>query len=132
MNVTVNRIREADRGRRLLPILGLHAFEAGHERIVDGGATHELVITPTVAETLRENDDYADLFADLRGRESFDAYVCDDEPLICVGLIDDAEVEIGVDEDGTPRALLRSEAPTVRERAEDVYERYRSAARPIG
>jgi predicted transcriptional regulator len=132
INEHVNTLRRAERFRAALPLIGLHGFETVHERVVEEGAIHEIVVTPTVAETLRENADYADLFADLRECENFDAYVCDDEIPFYVGLIDDDGVEIGVDEDGTPRALLSSETPTVREWAEDVYERYRSAARPIG
>ncbi|PSQ02829.1 winged helix-turn-helix domain-containing protein [Halobacteriales archaeon QS_5_70_17] len=130
VNTIVNCIRRSGGGRVLLPFLGLHAFEACHERVVEDGTTHEVVVTPAVAETLRTGD-YAGLFADLRACDRFAAYVYDGEIPYYLGLIDEREVEIGVDEDGTPRALLRSEAPEVREWAEAVYERYRAPARPI-
>jgi hypothetical protein len=130
VNEHVDTLRRAERFRSALPLISLHGFETVHERVVKDGAIHEIVVTPTVAETLRENADYADLFADLRECENFDAYVCDDEIPFYVGLIDDDGVEIGVDEDGTPRALLSTEAPTVRAWAEDVYERYRPGSEP--
>jgi predicted transcriptional regulator len=130
VNRHVDTLREAARFRGILPLVGLHAFEALHERVVEGDAVHEVVVTPAVAETLRTGD-YAGLFADLRACDRFAAYVYDGEIPYYLGLIDEREVEIGVDEDGTPRALLRSEAPEVREWAEAVYERYRAPARPI-
>lgn len=130
VNAIVNRIRQSGDGRVLLPFLGLHPFEACHERVVEDGTTHELVVTPTVAETLRTDDDYAALFADLRACDRFTAYVYDGEIPLFVGIYESATL-IDATREGAPEILVESDDERVRDWAEEVYERYRAAARRI-
>jgi predicted transcriptional regulator len=130
VNTIVNCIRRSGGGRVLLPFLGLHAFEACHERVVEDGTTHEVVVTPAVAETLRTDGDYAGLFADLRACDRFAAYVYDGEIPFFVGIYDGVTLIDAIPE-GVPETLVESDDGRVREWAEGVYERYRAAARPL-
>lgn len=126
----VARIRRSANVRAVLPVTGLHPFETAHGRVVDGEMAAEAVVTPTVARTVRGNDEFADLLADLRETSRFDLFVTDDDVPFYLGLLDDV-VQVGVDEDGEPRALLESTNDEVRAWAERTYEQFRDGAEPF-
>lgn len=131
VNAHVRRLREAERFRGCLPLVGLHAFETVHDRVIEDGAVHELVVTPGVAATLRESEAYADLYGALAACPRFSAYRYDGDIPFYVGLLD-GTVQVGVDDDGDPQALLESTDPRVLEWAERTYRHYREAAAPLG
>lgn len=101
----VERLRNADRGRLLLPLTGLHAQEAAYESVVERGASMELVVERGVAETFRTNRRYADLFEEMLDTGRVTVFVYEDSIPYYVGVLDET-VQIGVDEAGEPRALL--------------------------
>ena len=131
VNRHVKRLREAENVRAILPLVGLHAMEVVRDRTLDDGARVELIATPDVIDTLRNSPDYRRIYDGLIESERFDLYSTDEEVLYYLGILDDI-VQIGVDEDGEPRALLETEHSEVRGWARDAYEEHLSQARPVG
>lgn len=107
-----------------VPFLGLHATEAVHESVVDGDATVELVAGPRVVETLLEAPGYAELAADLQAADGFTLSRAPADVPFYVGVLDDV-VQVGVDEDGEPRALIESTTPAVRDWARAKIDSFR-------
>lgn len=130
VNRHVKRLREAERVRAILPLTGLHAMEVTRDRVVDDGARVEFVGTASVIDTLRNSPDYGTIYDDLMEAERFTLYATDEEAPYYLGILDDI-VQIGVDEDGEPRALLETTNGDVRDWARDTYEGYLSGARPV-
>lgn len=124
VNAHVDRLRETDDDRIAVPLVGLHAMEALHEKVVDGDATVELVVSDPVAETFRSNQDYATLVDDLRAADGFELHRTEWSVPFYVGVLDDV-VQVGVDEDGEPRALLETTDPAVRDWARAKIDSYR-------
>lgn len=125
----VQSLREADRVRGLLPEIGLRSVRVGEERS-GGDGSQTLVLAEAAATTLRSNPDYREYFEGLVAAETVSIYVTEAEVPYYLGLLDD-EVEIGISENGRPRALLTTSDPTVFEWAERQFEAYRADARPI-
>ncbi|WP_436926529.1 helix-turn-helix transcriptional regulator [Halosimplex amylolyticum] len=132
VNRHVSALETADRVRGVLPLVGLHAVETVHERVTGDGADHRFVVDASAAETLRTDENYLPLFRDLQARPE-PTFLRDDREAIpyFVGVFDDEFVQIGVDEDGDPRALLESDSEEVLTWACDRIERYRARAEPV-
>ncbi len=115
--------------RCVLPLVGLHAYEAVYDGVVDGGSA-ELIVTPDAARTLRTDPAYADMTWELAttGRYRLSRY--DGSIPYFVGVLDDT-VQIGVDEAGEPRALLETTDPEARRWAEGEIEAYERGATPV-
>lgn len=130
VNRHVAALGEATDIRCVLPLTGLHAYEAIHEQVVDGGGRAELIVTPDVARTFRTDPAYADMTAELATTGRFRVFRYDGPIPYFVGLLDDT-VQIGADEAGEPRALLETSDPNARRWAETEIEEYRRGATPI-
>lgn len=130
VNRHVRRLRDADTARVVLPLTGLHAFEAAHRAVVSDGAEHEYVVLPDVAKTYESNPDYAPLYEEMVGTGRFEVRVYDGDIPYYLGLLD-GTVQIGVDEDGEPRGLLESDAAELGAWAAEKYEDYRRQSRMI-
>lgn len=127
VNRHVRRLRRADDVRSLLPLTGLHAMEVGRDRVVEHGATATHIATPSVVETFRTNPNYERYYDDLVETERYELYRYEDEIPYYLGIIDGV-VQIGVDEDGEPRALLETRNDDVREWAVSKFRDYRTQA----
>lgn len=132
VNRHVHALERADRVRGILPLVGLHAAETVHERVTEDGADHRFVVDAGVAETLRTDESYLSLLRDLQAgpEPTFLRYDRDAIPYF-VGVFDDEFVQIGVDEDGDPRALLETDSEEALTWARDTVERYRRRADSI-
>jgi predicted transcriptional regulator len=128
VNRHVSRLRETDEGSLLLPVAGLQAAEAVRDRVREG-ATFDVVATPSVAETMRSDPEFAAVDEELRALEGHTMTVHDGDVPFYLGVLDDA-VQVGVDEAGEPRAILESDDPAVREWALETFRSYRRAAEP--
>jgi predicted transcriptional regulator len=113
----------------LLPVAGLHPHEVVHERVLRGELEVEIVVSPSVAETVLSDPDFADLTTELIETGRFDLYVYDGEIPYYLG-VHDEKVEIGVDDDETPKALVEATSEQVYEWAQSKYAQYESAAEP--
>ncbi|WP_435180696.1 helix-turn-helix transcriptional regulator [Halorussus sp. AFM4] len=131
VNRHVKRLEEAETVRAILPLVGLHAMEVTRDRILDGSARIEFIGTSSVIDTLRNSSDYRPIYDDLLGSDRFELYATDEEVRYYLGVLDDI-VQIGVDEDGEPRALLETENSEVHRWARDTYAEHLSRARPVG
>lgn len=130
VNRHVATVGQADTMRAVLPLTGLHAYQTGHEQVVENGAQAELVVTPEVAHTMQVNPDYAGLTEDLAATGRFQIYEYDGDIPYFVGVFDDT-VQIGVDEAGEPRAIVETENSEVRRWAEATFEEYKQQAAPV-
>ncbi|MFB6140880.1 MAG: helix-turn-helix transcriptional regulator [Halosimplex sp.] len=130
VNRHVAALEAADRVRGVLPLVGLHAVETVRDRVVEDGADVELVVEASVAETLQSGR-YAPLYRELQDREDpvFSVYPNGSVPFF-VGVFDGAFVQVGVDEDREPRALLESDDERVLAWAREALTEYRRAAVP--
>lgn len=130
VNHHVATIGQADTMKAVLPLTGLHAQQTAHAQVVENGAEVELVVTPDVAHTMESDPDYAGLTEDMAATGRFEIYEFDGDIPYFVGVLDDT-VQIGVDEDGEPRALVETTHPEVRAWAEATFEEYKQHAEPV-
>ncbi|WP_226479316.1 helix-turn-helix transcriptional regulator [Natrinema amylolyticum] len=114
-------LADAAHVRAILPATGANPLETSREAI-ESGAVFELLVTESVAETLRTDPAIADTFAAMVDAESLSVSIVEDEIPFYLGVVDDA-VQIGVhDESGLPTALLESTDARVREWAIGRFE----------
>lgn len=111
----------------VLPLIGLHALTAGHEQVVENGAHVELVVAPKAADALQFDSDYAELTEEMAATGRFRLYRYDGTIPYFVGLFDNT-VQIGVDDDGEPRALVETDNPEVQEWAATTIQDYKRQA----
>lgn len=127
INQHVNVLSQTTNHKSVLPLVGLHGLTAGHEQIVENGACAELIVVPEVAETLQFKDDYAELTEEMAATGRFRLYEYDGDIPYFVGRFDNV-VQIGVDDDGEPRALLETDNPHVQEWTATTIEEYKREA----
>lgn len=120
-------VSEASTLRGLLPAIEIDGTRLVHERITAGTLTAEIVVPPTMRDTL-QSDPFASLFRDQLATDRFDCWVADDAVPFYLGLPDEDGVEVGVDEEGIPRVLVQSTKPPFRTWGDETFDRYRSAA----
>lgn len=108
----------------MLPLTGLQASEAVYESVVEKGARCETVVEPGVAETFQQPE-YAELIEELMATGRSPIFVCDKPIPYFVGVFDEEVVQIGVDEDGEPRAILETESEEVCAWAQQKIEEYK-------
>lgn len=124
----VRRLGHADRVRGLLPFTGLQAHEAVHERVVEDGAEAELVVDPSVANVVVSTPPFAALTEEMAATNRLDLFVHEGSIPYFVGVFDDETVQIGVDEEAYPRALVETERQEVRAWAHETIDDYRRRA----
>jgi predicted transcriptional regulator len=130
INRHVRVVEQTEAHQCLLPLVGLHGHKAAHKQIVDNGATGEIIVGPDALDTLLSDSDYAELTQEMAATGRFSLFQYDGDIPYFVGVLDDV-VQIGVDDDGTPRALLESQRSQVRAWAEDTFEEYKRLATPV-
>ncbi|WP_152421715.1 helix-turn-helix transcriptional regulator [Halogeometricum pallidum] len=125
----VERLEVAAELRCLLPATGVRPMRAIGREL--DGFDHELVVSPSVGETIRSEQKYLDVMGELRQRGRIDFYVSDRPVPLYVGLFEN-DVQLGVgDGDGVPRALVETADERVRRWAEETYDSYRAGAEPL-
>ena len=121
-------IRTADRFRGFLPAIELDGTKLVHDRITSGEFTASIVLGPVCADRIK-GEPFAELFRDKLATDRFEASLADSPLPFYFGLPDDDGIEIGVaDDEGIPRALLRSSNADFREWGEEVFERLKRDA----
>jgi predicted transcriptional regulator len=130
VNRHVNVLSQAEDLKAVLPLVGVHAYEAVHKQIVDNGARCEGVVTPEVADTLQSNPNYAEITKELAATGRFQLYQYDGDIPYFVGLLDDT-VQMGVDEEGEPRAIVETTNPEVQNWAETTFTEYKQQAEQV-
>ncbi|WP_254535489.1 helix-turn-helix transcriptional regulator [Halomarina litorea] len=131
INLHVERLRETDDHRLLLPVTGLHAYEVGHETVVDGGARAESVVTPGVADLYRGDTPYRPLYEAMTATGRYECRVTEEPIPFYLGVLDDT-VQVGVTRENEPHAVLETRNPAVRRWAKATYREFRESARPLG
>jgi DNA-binding HxlR family transcriptional regulator len=126
----VRRLREERPHRTVLPLTGLHAYEAIRDRVVEDAVESELVAAPAVADVLLSDPDFEPLTAEMARTDRFRLYETDDPVPYFVGVYGDV-TQIGVDADGDPRALYETRDEGVRSWATDRIDRYVAGATRI-
>jgi predicted transcriptional regulator len=114
VNAHVSAIKRSTDVLAAVPVLGLHATEAVHDAVVDGDARVELVAAPAAADTFQKSPEYRQFANALQEHEDFQLRPATADIPFYVGVLDDT-LQVGVDEDGEPRALLETTEPSVRE-----------------
>lgn len=131
LNRHIELLKEADRFRCLLPSIGLQPMLVARDCIVRHGQTHESVISGELEQTIRTEQEYAELLEEMLEADHYDAFVSNETIAYYLGIADD-RVQIGVeDDDGIPRAIVETSADEIREWADQTYRSYKSRARPL-
>lgn len=130
VNRHVQQLKQADDIRALLPLTGLHAIEVTYNRVVNHDADVEYIATDTVIDTFQTDSAYRQYCDELLNYDQYRVYHYDGDLPYYLGILDEV-VQIGVDEDGEPRALLETETNEVREWAVQKFSKYKSQAEPI-
>lgn len=130
VNRHVNQLKQTTELRALLPLVGSHAHEAVREIVYEEDADVELVVEPAAADTLQSKTGFADTFEKLAIHNQYRVFVYDGSIPCYIGVLDDL-VQIGVDDDGEPRAILESPSDNVRDWAEQKYTEYKQQAKQL-
>lgn len=130
VNRHVQLLKEMEIFRGTLPLVGLHAHEASYERIMHNGASVEAVVGSGVVDTLQSDPDYAEKTEEMAATDRYEIYRYNGHLPCALMMIDDT-VQIGVDEDGEPRAILETDSDSARMWAEDVYVTYKQEAEQV-
>lgn len=130
INRHVTVIEQTDYVQCVLPLVGLHAYKAAHEQILENDARAEVVVSPEAADTLQSAPEYAKLTEEMATTGRYELYQYDGDIPYFVGLLDET-VQIGVDEAGEPRALIETTNPEVQDWAEIAFEEYKQQAEPV-
>lgn len=124
----VQRVKHMDQERSMLPLAGLHAHEAAHERIVENGAESELIVDSGVADVMFSDPAFAGLTEEMVTTDRFALYVSDEPIPYYIGVFDDETVQIGVNEEGSPRALVETDRQEALAWAHDTIDTYKQQA----
>jgi predicted transcriptional regulator len=116
-----------DRCRAILPLTGLHAHERVYEQVTEEGAQVEIVASPAVAHTFRSDRLFRDMTREMTETGRFAVFESDEPFPYFLGIVDD-RVQIGVDDDGEPKALTETTKPAVKEWAIGLFDRQRELA----
>ena len=127
INRHVKLIEDTEHPRVVLPLCGLHGYEAVHQGVVQEGGRVDSVVAPSVAETIQSNADFMELTEEMLPTGRFTAHVYEGEIPYFLGLFEE-KVQMGVDEGGEPRALLETDSEEVYEWAEQKYQEYEENA----
>lgn len=125
INRHVEVIEQSNLGRLLLPVIGLQPHVAVHENVLEGAGEFETVVTQEVAETWTSDPRYREMTREMVDTERFRVFVYEGDMPYFLGLFDRDLVQVGVDDEGTPKAMLEATAEPVVDWAEDVYTEYR-------
>lgn len=130
INRHVEAMKDLEDGWFLLPFTGLHAAEAGHESIVEGGGSAELVVGPSVAETFQSNPEYVSVLEEAAATGRMTIFASDKKAPFALNKIND-RLQIISSEGDEPRALIETENDHVIEWAERVYKGYKQGSEQI-
>lgn len=128
INRHVQQLKDMDYARGMLPVTGLHAHETVHENIVKNGAEGKLIVESDVAEVLTSKAPFADLTKEMLATGRFELFVYDGSIPYFVGVFDENLVQIGVDEDGEPRAMIETDHRELRTWAVEILNKYERRA----
>ncbi|WP_232685680.1 helix-turn-helix transcriptional regulator [Halobacterium zhouii] len=127
----VKKIKQTERARIFLSVMGQQPLEEVRTRILNGDAIFESVVEPGIEETINANARYRDLFEEQIASGGHNVFVYEGTIPYYLGILDDT-VQIGAEDDeGVPRALLETDSADVREWAEQTYANYQQEARPL-
>lgn len=130
INRHVECLKGMDHCRGFLPFTGLHASEAGHERVVNHGAESELVVTPEIADIHFSNSAYKELTEEMVETGRSDYFVYDGELPYALVLIDGLAQVVVADGD-EPRAMLETDSEEVIDWAQNKYESYKQQSQKV-
>lgn len=112
----------------LLPSIGLDPLNVARRRTVEENASHEIILSRSVAEIIEAKSEYSEVVDELVHEGNARVFVAEGTPPYYLGILDET-VQIGVeDDDGLPRALLETDSQRVREWAREKYDRYKAEA----
>lgn len=132
VNRHVEFMQRDGRFRCMLPSIGLQSMKAARDCVLERCQRQEVIVDADVAETVRAERPYRELFSEMLETGRLEAYVYDGTIQYYLGLAP-GTVQIGVeDDDGIPRALLESGDEGIAAWAESTFERYRRRAEPLG
>ncbi|MDG5759944.1 transcriptional regulator [Natronococcus sp. A-GB1] len=124
VNRYIEVMETADRFRGLLPTVGLPAMTVAYECTVEAGYHHEIVVSERLARTVLNRRGYSEFLDEMLASGNCTLFVSDREIRFYLGLFEEC-VQIGVEgDDGTPKALVETDATEVREWAEQTYDQY--------
>lgn len=130
INRHVEKLKETTDCCALLPFTGLHAAEAGHDKILEDDVQIELVVEPSVVETYRSRQPYQEMNEEFETNPQFEMLEYDGEVPFALCILDET-VQIIVADGDEPRAMVESTDSTLRAQARAVYEEYRAQATPV-
>jgi predicted transcriptional regulator len=126
----ISRLEAADQVRCLLPLTGINSMKTAERRVLNGDAEYELVVDSRIAEKFRSDSEYSEMLNQMLATGQCTVYTYEGTFPYYLGLLDDV-VQIGVSDEGMPRALLEARSDQVRKCAEEIYNKYRNESIPF-
>lgn len=122
-------LEAASEARLVVPAVGDRPMATVSNRVADGDLQLELLVSADVESTLHSSG-YRDSLERILDADGGSVRTCEAPVPYYLGLVDET-VQVGVDDDGIPRALLESDDTSVRSWAEEGYRAYRSESEPF-
>lgn len=131
VNRHIEAMKSVERFRCLLPAVGLSAMRVARDCIVEHEQRQDVVLSPEIESTLRNDPQYRTLTEELLECEHCALFVADREIRYYLGICDD-RVQIGVaNDDGVPQALVETDREEIREWATRTYRTYRTRSESL-
>jgi predicted transcriptional regulator len=111
-------------------VVGLPSLHASWKATVRGNQAFEVVVTPSVVETIMGDSQLRRRFMDMLEAENAEFFVIDEQvPLVMIA--DEVVGLCALDDERIPRGLILSEDEHVFEWAVDTWDAHRSVADPL-
>jgi predicted transcriptional regulator len=128
INQHVARLKEMETVQALLPYTGQHATEAAYKNITEQGSEADMIVNSYIAEMFQTDPRYAEFIEELAEIDRFRIFEYDGMFPYAVSVFNHETVQIMVDEDEEPRAMIETDHEDVRAWAEQRIERYKAQA----
>ncbi len=122
-------LRGFDQFRMLLPSIDLQLVRGSDDRIKNGELEMELLVSPDMEQTILAGE-FASVLREQIESGNLTVLVSADLVPFYLGLSGGGTVQVGVEDDeGFPRAVLETDAESLRSWGERVYQQFRADAR---
>lgn len=129
VNDHIKLMKQSERFRGILPSIGLQPLEIA-QKCVERGSDHEVIFGPTAATTIDNDPIYNEPLAEMANADNCKLLIADTEPPFYLGLTNDT-VQIGVEDNGKPHALIETDNEDIFTWGERTYHKYKQRSEPF-
>lgn len=126
---TMDAVKQSDVQRAILPICNRHHVEVAKSRTESGEISGEYILSSNVIDAIKADPEYAELIDEVCESDLV-LSIYEEEMPFYLGIFD-SMVQIGVEDEGAPKALIESRSADIENWAEHTFEEYLADAEPL-